>query len=63
MSDTESKPAAERFAAWLQRRLDELPAGASLTITLRRDRSGRLLRAYEVREGRVLTRDEIRAQT
>jgi hypothetical protein len=59
-----SDPASlAKLAAWLQKRLDDLPPNASLTVTWRRDRSGRLLREYEVKEGRVLTPEEIRAQT
>ncbi len=52
-----------RLASWLQRRLEELPPNATLTVTWRRERSGHLLRTIEIREGRVLTPTDLDAQT
>ncbi len=57
-------PSELPLARWIQRRLDDLPPGASLTVTWRRDRAGHLLREYEVKEGRILlTREDGQAQT
>ena len=58
-----TETAVLRLATWLQKRLDDLPAGASLTVTWRRDRAGHLQRELELKEGRILTPEELRAQT
>ncbi len=64
MNDTAPRAPDVGLAQWIQRRLDDLPPGASLTVTWRRDRAGHLLREYEVKEGRiVLTREDGQAQT
>ncbi len=51
------------FFAWLQRRIEELPSGGTLTVTFRRDKRGQLVRNYEVHEGRLLTPSERQAHT